>query len=537
MLTYLQIKNFALIEDETIEFSDGFSVILGETGSGKSLVLDAIQFVLGARTNNDIIRPGYDKAEVTAQFDVIKNSDINAWLEQNNFDSNGDCVVSRVIKINKGSKCQINGNIVSQKQLKYLQGMLMQIHSQHDNFKLFDHNEQRNIIDQYGKLSRDSIELSFKELSQTKLNLTAVREIVSEQQERLDIINYHLEELNDVLVDGVSYSEQQQQYKRFTQIVGFNDFIERCVYDLSEKENSITSNLECLVNESEKFTTDFSEASSCFTMLLEASVQLQEAARDLKAIGKDVSASENDNCLEEIINKKNELARKHNVSPDSLVEVQQNLQQKRETILAAKDNLIILENKYKQQYTNYLQLSSVIHNHRVKLASELSFKISKELQSLGMPDNVFKIMVEYLDTQDYSHGKSKVTFLFSANPGHAISTIDKVASGGELSRISLVLECLNIGTNHTNTIVFDEVDSGVSGKIAKSIAVMLSNLSKNTQIIVITHSPQIASMATTHFFVDKDVNDDKTYSKVKKISAKDVNNTLTELFTSDIEYT
>jgi DNA repair protein RecN (Recombination protein N) len=519
MLNFLQIKNFTIIEDITIDFKAGFNVITGETGSGKSLVFDALYLILGNRVSDKVISPNKDTCTIVAQFDINTNKQAQDFLLSNNI-CTSECVIKRLIYRNKASKCEINGEIVSQKQLKGLTKHLMHIHSQHESYKLVDQVEQKEILDNFSDNNPLLTELKscYVELSSNKENLIKLQEIALEQQDRLDITEYHLEELYKLNLGENSFSELKTEYNQQSSLLEFEKLLTTNLGYLRDDGDSCLSRLESIAIKGEKYNETFPSSKDYLAFIDNAIIQVEEAycsARNLlqsNSYDKDRIIE-----LEEQLNLRQELARKHNTSADNLENIVSELEKKKEELLNISVKIESLSKEINKQEQAYRTISEKIYIKRRESANKISTKVLQYLPKLGIPKGEFAIDIKH-EVERYSiDGQDSIQFLFNANPGHELSPIGNVASGGEISRISLIIELITLSDIPKGTILFDEVDTGVSGKVARDIGFMLKDISNYTQVMCITHLPQIASLATTNYTVEKNIIDNNTLANVKKL--------------------
>ena len=516
MLNHLQIKNFTLIEQQDIEFTNGLSVITGETGSGKSLIFDALYLILGSKVNQKLIRPGSDSCIITAQFDLSTNNRAKNVLVMHDLGTQ-ECIIRRIIYKNKPTKCEINGQLVSLKQLKELTATLMHIHSQHASYKLCDNLFQKQLIDDFGNCKEELalIATSYKDLKSTRQEIDKLENIAKEQQERLAIINYHLDELYKLNIDEEPYEHVKSEYNKQKQSTDFQKHLQNSLYEIDNKQGAIIPSLTKTILTADKFSDTFPESSESTELLNSAIIQLEEACRSIKTMSNSLeyNSSEIDR-LQQQIDLHNDLARKHNTQPENLHLKIIELENRKKELLQIEEKLASLVQLDKQQSIHYKKLSIKLHEKRSAAAIQVASQVQKMLPKLGIPQGVFKIEVRHEQNSLNVDGCDSIDFFFSANPGHAPALLKETASGGELSRISLIIELITLTQNERTTILFDEVDTGVSGKVARDIGNILKEISAKTQVMCITHLPQIASLADNHYTVAKYITDNETHSKI-----------------------
>ena len=523
MLNFLQIKNFTIIDNVSIDFRNGFNVITGETGSGKSLVFDALYLILGNRVSDKVISPNKDTCTIIAQFDITKNKQAQDFLSSYNIDTT-ECIIKRLIYRNKASKCEINGEIVSQKQLRALTKYLMHIHSQHESYKLVDNEEQKDILDNFAGNSALLSELKscYTKLSDNKKNLIELEEISLEQQDRLDITEYHLDELYKLNLEESSFLDLKTEYEQQSSLLEFEKLLTVNLGFLRDDNDSCLSRLESIAIKGEKYNETFPSSKDYLGFIDNAIIQVEEAyssVRDL--LNSNSYDKDRIKELEEQLNLQEELARKHNTSPDDLKNIVSELERKKEELLNINVRISSLSKEISQQEQVYKKISEELYTKRKNAADKISSKVLQYLPKLGIPSGEFHVDIKHENERYSLDGQDSIQFLFNANPGHELSPIGSVASGGEISRISLVIELITLSDIPKGTILFDEVDTGVSGKVARDIGFMLKDISNNTQVMCITHLPQIASLATTNYTVEKYIRDNKTIADVKILNSRE----------------
>ncbi|MBT4804041.1 MAG: DNA repair protein RecN [Legionellales bacterium] len=516
MLNHLQIKNFTLIEKQDIEFTNGLSVITGETGSGKSLIFDALYLVLGSKINQKLIRPGSDCCIITAQFDLGMNIQAQNVLNMHDLGTQ-ECVIRRIVYKSKPAKCEINGQIVSLKQLKELTSVLMHIHSQHASYKLCDNLFQKKLIDDFGKCNEEltQIAIHYAALKNTRQDIEKLQTIAKEQQERLAIINYHLDELYKLNLDEEPYEHIKKEYNKQNQATGFQKHLQNTLYEIDNKQNAIIPILTKTIISAEKFADTFPESSDSTELLNSAIIQLEEACRSIKSMSNSLECNPVEiGRLQDQLDLYHDLARKHNTQPENLHLKIAELEHRKQELLQVEEKLVSLTKLEQEQLSNYKKLAVKLHEKRACAATQVATQVVAMLPKLGIPKGVFKIRVKHEQQSLSIDGCDSIDFFFSANPGHEPALLKETASGGELSRISLIIELITLTQNEKTTILFDEVDTGVSGKVARDIGNVLKEISTKTQVMCITHLPQIASLADNHYTVAKYITNDKTYSKI-----------------------
>lgn len=520
MLDYLQIKNFTIIADESVELHPGLNIITGESGAGKSLILDAIYLILGSRTTTDIIRPESEKCELIAQFDIARNQTAKAWLQNTDIDD-VECIITRKFYRDKPNKCYLNGVLITQRQLKEFASLLVYIHSQNENYKICDPSYQLALLDSYAgsynTLTKTSE--SYHKLAITSQEIESLTKTVETQNDKLAMLDYYLEELYTHTQDDESFEFLENSYKRMSANLNYQELLQETEDFITGDQRSTLSDMTSLLAKFQQQQHTFPETLNIINLMQEAVTNLEEAQQEIKAnLARADIPDVSEQSLESKINKYHDLARKHNTTPSNLTTIIAELEQKKADILAAQDNLHAKEKQHATELAIYNELALALSKKRQEAALQLAAAIKSMLPKLGMPHGEIEIAVTYQNDLQKVTGKDDVCFMFSANLGHGIEKLQDIASGGEIARISMILELLTNKEKHNTTLIFDEVDTGVSGKIARDIGVLLKQLSCTSQVIAITHSPQIASLANNNYKITKVTENKKTYSKITHLS-------------------
>lgn len=516
MLDYLQIKNFTIIENESVELHSGLNIITGESGAGKSLILDAIYLILGSRASTDIIRPESDKCELSAQFNITHNNDAKAWLKKADIDDS-ECIITRKFHRNKPGKCYLNGEIITQKQLKEFASILVYIHSQNENYKVCEPSYQLTLLDNYAENHELTAKVagSHHRLVALKKELDELTDLVSTQEDKLAMLDYHLNELYEHTQGDEPFEVLERNYKRISASISYQERLQETSYFISGK--GTLNDLITLRTKLEAHQDNFPEITNTTEILQEAITNLEEAQQELKTNLNSIDISD-EQGLEDKINKYHELARKHNTTAIQLPGAITSLEQKRQLLLSAADKLTTKTKEYNEKLQSYNQYAEKLHEARQKAAIKLAAEIKAMLPKLGMKHATVKITSTLKDELQRATGKDEVCFLFSANLGHQLEKLQDIASGGEIARVSMILELLTNKQRHNISLIFDEVDTGVSGKIARDIGMLLKKLSATSQVIAITHLPQVASLADHNYKITKVTEGKKTYSKITHLS-------------------
>jgi len=528
MLQTLQIDHFTLINKQTIDFHPGFSVITGETGAGKSLIFDALYVLMGKKVSSSAIAPGQDSCHISAQFDISQHEAAQAWLRAHDLDDSS-CIIRRILYTHKSSRCHINDQLVTVKQLKSFTQLLLHVHSQHASYRLCDSDTQRQLLDNFANNqdTRHALQQHYQQLQTLTTKIAHLKDTVAEQAERLAIIDYHLEELQALDCHNTPYEALKQRVDQLKESTQFQAHLQHSIQRLEAGSQAILPTLHKIIVEAEKPTLTFPEYGATCELLQASMTQLEEATREMRHQQQTVTDQRHDYAeLTTQLDAFHQLARKHRVTPDALPQTIDALETKRLELLAAEQSLEALEHEAEATRHAYVDIAQTLHTQRSNAASAIGKQVQKLLPKLGMPEGILTIEVGFDAHKLALHGSDHIAFRFSANPGHEPTLLKQSASGGELSRISLILELLAIEHSALSTILFDEVDTGVSGKVARDMGLLLKTLGKSTQVMSITHLPQIASLADYHYKVEKITGKQHTESTITQL---DHTGTITEI--------
>ena len=506
MLRSLQAKNFAIIDEIDIVFSEGMIVLTGETGAGKSILVDALSLVLGERGGANLIRDNNKRAEFTAEFVIDEHAKAKTWLSKQSLDDDHDCVLRRIVNPDGRSRAFINGNQVNLQTLKALGELLVDIHGQHFHQSLGKTDVQRELIDHFGDLIhiKDDVKNAFNKWSLLAKKLLTNDALNKDRDARIDLLNFQYEELNTLELQENEYNSISLEFAKIHNIEKLNNGINQILNNLQDSE---ITNAESLINNSVKSLESLIEFDHALkdakNLLEEASIQSSEAADYLRRYCSSIEFDpEKNRRLDERINTIKTIARKHRVEPSELHTVYEKIKNELNELKNIEANQKNLNRDIDEAKNHYTKLAKELSRLRIISSNKLSKAVTKAMSSLGMPDGQFNINITSNNAIS-SHGMDDVIFLLSANPGQAPQSIAKIASGGELSRMSLAIQVIASEGNYIPTMVFDEVDSGVGGAVAEMVGRRLRELGVNRQVLCVTHLPQVASQANSHFRINK----------------------------------
>ncbi|MGH8077128.1 MAG: DNA repair protein RecN [Lysobacter sp.] len=529
MLTHLSLKHFAVVSAAELTFGPGLTVISGETGAGKSLLVDALGLLSGQRADSGVVRHGADRAELIADFTVDDAPLARDWLRENEMDEDdgdqrGACQIRRVIRADGGSKAWINGRSVTLTQLVELAGFLVEIHGQHEHQALLSKPSQLALLDAYGRTDTQLDAVATAARAWTAL--LHERDALSSQgdvSERIAWLQHQHAELDRETLDAESIAKLQSDHRRYAHSA---DLIAACDAAFArlggEESPSLSRSLQQVRGELQRASAHEPRLGEVDAMLENAAIQLDEAVVLLDRVRGDLdldpSALES---LERRLTRIHELARKHRVAPEQLASHRDAVALELETLGSAGIRLQKLETEIAAARASWREAADRLGATRRKAAATLSADTTELIGELGMGGGRFDIAIETLDSdRPDPQGAERVEFLVAANPGQPPRALRKVASGGELSRISLAIEVAALGLDAVPTMVFDEVDSGIGGGVAEIVGQKLRALGGKRQVLCVTHLPQVAAQGHAHYRVSKAASEGITQTAVQALAPK-----------------
>jgi DNA repair protein RecN (Recombination protein N) len=524
MLSHLHISDFTIVQNLNLELADGFVVLTGETGAGKSVIIDALSLVLGARAETGIIRQGCERAEISASFSLSPDSDAALWLKENELFDDGECTVRRIIYPEKPTKGFINGRPVPMQMLRELGDRLVDIHGQHEHQSLLKRDAQRQILDSYSGLDTEvkQVESMYREIHDLEHRLTALQTQSADRSARIELLQYQVQELEALALQENEIPKLEEEHTRLANGATLLEGVQSVAHTLYDNEDGTASQLlgQC-VQKLESLSDHDPGLGEIANLLNEAAIQVDEAASELHhyldRLDLDPARLQ---WLDQRIATIHDLSRKHHVDQEELPNVLQRLKTELEDIEDFDVNLAKLEEERKEKLARYHELAERISEGRRSGGDRLAQAVTEHMQELGMPGGLFEISLESLPEGEIgAHGKERVEYRVSANPGQAPKPLTKVASGGELSRISLALQVVAAEVGKVPTLIFDEVDVGIGGRVAEIVGLQLNQLGKNRQVLCITHLAQVAAQGDSHLQVQKTTDGSSTSTTLQHLTA------------------
>jgi DNA repair protein RecN (Recombination protein N) len=512
MLKHLRIQNFAIIDELALEFSPGMTALTGETGAGKSILLDALGLVLGDRADSSSLREGSHRAEICATFNLNNHIQANQWLQQQALDCDEQCILRRVISADSPSKAFVNGSPVTLQSMRELAEMLVTIHGQHEHQALLKRDIQRQRLDDYAGNTEllEQVNAVYNKWHEQQTRLNHLQSAEQDRSARLDLLRFQAREFDLLALAENEWLNLQEEHQRLAhagKLLASATEALSVLYDNDDSLHHTLSQQQQRIEDNSNYDASLAKVAEALNSAL---IQIDEAAGQLRDYLSDLDLDPGRlEWLDERMGAIHDLARKHRVEPEQLLDVAASIKTELSDLEHADERIENLTAECAQLRQDYLKASTALSQSRHAAAHRLSQSVSTAMETLGMKGGQFK--VELLP-RDYNAGDGEgfsasgidlIEYLVSANPGQSLKPLIKVASGGELSRISLAIQMITAGNEPIPTLIFDEVDAGVGGRIAEIVGNHLRQLGEQRQVFCVTHLAQVASQAHNHFRVSK----------------------------------
>ncbi len=512
MLSHIYIRDFAIIDELDLELNAGTTALTGETGAGKSILIDAIGLVLGDRADSSIVRHGASKTEITLSVDIEKIPHAKAWLQEHALDNDDICILRRVISAKGHSRAWINGSPCNLTMLRQLGEQLVDIHGQHEHQSLMKKDMQRTLLDDYAKhhILQDAVAQCYQTWKQLNERLETLSNQSAAHQERIDLLKFQSQELAELQLVRGEIAELDEEYHRLSNAEQLIYIAENCNQQLYQNEQSIYSQLNSLINDLENNTQLDTKLNIPKELLINAQIQIQEAADFCRHYLDNIELDPKRlQWAENRVTSIQSMARKYRVEPEQLIDKLETIQTELKTLDGDDYHIEALQEKLAQAEKAYQQAAEKLTASRLKAAKQLAKGVSTAMQELGMQGGTFKIALLAQDKFS-ANGNEQIEFQVSANPGQPLKPLIKVASGGELSRISLAIQIIAAQKVTLPALIFDEVDTGIGGGTAEVVGKQLRKLGEGRQVLCVTHLPQVAAQAHNHYKVTKIKGKDST---------------------------
>ena len=513
MINTLHIKNIGIIDDVTIDLNEGFNVLTGETGAGKTLIIESLQILSGGRFSKEMIRRGEENSFVEASF----------YLPNLNFEDNM-VVISREISLKGKNTCKINGRLVTVTELRNFMKNIIDIHGQNENQSILDLNNQINLLDEYSekelKVFKNKYTSLYEEYIKIKAELDKNYGDDREKQRKLDLLNYQLKEIEDAKLKKGEEEILEEKIKLI-------NFSEKISQNLQESEtqinNNIVDSMNYVIRLLEKIEQYSSKYAELVSRLKNSYYEIQEVGLDINLISKDNYFNEEEKFdIEERLDLINSLKRKYGSSIDEILKYKNNIKNEIYEIENLEGYINSLKSKLRNLEEEMMKLAEKMHDIRIKFSKDLSSKINKELKDLEMKNATFSVKIEFNENKKFNkNGLDKIEFLISTNRGEEEKSLIKIASGGEMSRIMLAIKTILASVDKIPIMIFDEIDTGISGIAANVTGEKMKKISKSHQVICVTHLASIAAKGEYNYFISKEILENKTRTTVKLLNEEE----------------
>ena len=524
MLAQLTISNFAIVRELEIDFQRGMTAITGETGAGKSIAIDALGLCLGGRAEADMVRQGAARADICARFSLKDTPSAQRWLTDNQLDDGNECLLRRVISSDGRSRGFINGTAVPLSQLRDLGQALIQIHGQHAHQLLLKPEHQKTLLDAYAgePLLMQNMAQHYRQWHQSCRALAQHQQLAQEREARRELLQYQLKELNEFAPVSGEYEQIDEEYKRLANSGQLLSTSQQALLMLADGEEN---NLQSQLYTARQLMTELIEMddklSGVFGMLEEAAIQISEASDELRHYCDRLDLDPNRlHELEQRLSRQISLARKHHLAPEELPVFHQQLLAEQQLLDQQESDQDELRAAVSLHYAAALSCAQQLHERRTHFANELSGLITDSMHTLSMPHGRFSIEIQFNPDHLTAEGADRIDFRVTTNPGQPVQPLGKVASGGELSRIALAIQVITARKMDTPALIFDEVDVGISGPTAAVVGKMLRQLGESTQVMCVTHLPQVAGCGHQHFYVSKETDGAMTETHMQPLDKR-----------------
>jgi DNA repair protein RecN (Recombination protein N) len=526
MLNHIHVRNMAIVDEIEVDLDGGMTALTGETGAGKSILVDALGLVLGDRAEGKVIRHGAERAEISASFDISGQDDIGEWLAQRDMDLDGECQLRRIISSDGRSRGYINGQPAQMQALRELGEQLVDIHGQHEHQSLLRSPVQRQLLDDFGGYPALLAEVTnlYQQWRQVHAALECATGKESDRDARIDLLSYQLNELEALGLSAQDIASIDEEHARQANAGRLLEAALRGLERLdSEEGGSATTLVSHTLDEISELSRHDSALDDAARLLGDAAVLLQESVAALRNYAERLEIDpERLQWLEQRIGVLHDLARKHHCKPVELPAIETRLRSELEEIENADANREQLARQLAQLEQDFLAVARKLTTKRRQAAKKFGREITAAMQTLGMTGGVFEVHISPpAEERPGPHGMDTIEFMVSANPGQPVQALGKVASGGELSRISLSIQVISAGSAVIPTVIFDEVDSGIGGGVAEIVGMKLRALAADRQVLCVTHLPQVAALAHQQLQVSKLSGDATTRTRIRTLDEKE----------------
>jgi len=535
MLEKLHIQNYAIIDEIEINFSKKFNTITGETGAGKSILMGALSLILGERADTSVLMKSDKKCFVEGFFIINNKQDVKIFLEENELDNENELVLRREIAANGKSRAFINDTPATLQQLKALASLLVDLHQQFDTLELGDEDFQREVLD---ALANNGERLTlyknfFSHWQQSSKELEQLQKQKSNFNKELDYFQFLFDELNDVKLKENELEELDNELRISSNAEGIKTTLSKAYFDLKESDQPVLSILKQIINQLSGYAAYHNDIAFVIERLQSTQIELRDITSEIDRVNEDVNYDEKRiDQINERLSTGYKLLKKHGVkTTNELLQIQDSLQQKLQAVLNIDEAIVSKQEETMLLLNQAKKIAEEISEARDLQTKPLAQKVNELLLKVGMPNARLKIEIK--STTLNAFGKDDTEFLFDANKSNRFEPLRKVASGGELSRLMLCIKSLVAESIDLPTLIFDEIDSGISGEAAKQVGIIMKQLSASRQVICITHQPQIAGKADAHLFVYKEIKNDSVKTNIRLLTRDERITTIAQMLSGE----
>lgn len=521
MLNTIHIEHFAIVDSLSLEFYPRLNILTGETGAGKSIWVDAVSLALGQRAESYVIREGKARCAITLCFDIRNNASAQTWLAKQDLQADEECVIRRVITREGPSRATINGTPCPLQLIRELAALLINIHSQHQSQLLLKSEAQQNCLDHYANHHTllEQTQNYYHQWRALEVELKSLHSKANHRDQELALLRYQLEELEQLALGEQEWETLYQQHQQLHQAKHLLVNVNAALNDTTEDDINALSLTQQAIAQLTRMNSDQPYIQTASELLQTAAIHLQEASNELNAYRHQLDLSpEYLATIEQRLTNIHDLARKHHVEPEQLHEVKQSLLQKIALLEDIEENLARIQTQQQNIATQYERVALQLTKSRENTAKQLSQAITQSMQSLGMEGGQFHVALMAEKESIHPLGNERIQFQVATNPGQSLQPLNKIVSGGELSRLSLALQVLTAQSQQTPTLIFDEVDVGIGGQTASIVGQLLKQLSTHAQILCITHLPQVAAYGEHHYHAKKQLHQASVNTQIQKLS-------------------
>lgn len=541
MLLSLSIQNFAIVKSVHVDFRQGLSVVTGETGAGKSIAIDGLSLCLGARADAASVRKGASKAEVNATFHLSKDNQTSAWLQAHELgleEQPDEVHIRRVISSEGRSKAFINGRTVTLAQLKEVAQYLVSIHGQHAHHRLLKEDAQRELLDGYARHKElaQRVADAFRLFQDTNQHLQRLRAAQQQRKDREQLLRYQVQELDDFALAEDEFVELESEQKRLSHSQTLLEQAQVSYYNLYESDEGAALTI---LQKAQSALEDLVEHDPTLTPIVgylnEATVNIEEASNELRHYcdGLDIDPLRISQ-VEARYTQAMELARKHNVLPEHLYTTHQTLAAELASLQGDESSMLELSEQVEALRAQYIAVARELSISRAEAGLEFAAQIQSSITRMNMPHAQLMFNVQFNESAPFSaDGLDTVEILITTNPGQPMGALGEIVSGGELSRVGLAIQVITSDINHVPTLIFDEVDTGISGPTASIVGGLLRELGKSAQVLCVTHLPQVAAQGHQQLFVSKLTDGDTTETTMRELCEENRVRELARLLAGD----